>query len=191
MLALVLALVLACTACSGAAADQGQASLPVGGSACRPTELKALFRGFQAVGDSLSGAVVVTDIGSRPCWLNGSPQSISLLGAGGDAVSVKQRPLDVPPNGKAAELLPGVPPPEFGAPPVHGSAWMSVIWSNWCSDSSPSVRSLLIVLPAGGSIAAPLDTAAPAWAVGPPAPRCADNRAGSTLSYGRFQPAGG
>jgi hypothetical protein len=185
----LLPVVLVGGACGGAARIGSQASLPAAG-VCRPAELKALFRGFQAVGDSIGGAVVVTDVGSRQCWLNGSPQSISLLDDGGDTVPVKQRALDLPPNGGPAMLLPGVPPPTFGARPAHGSAWLSLTWSNWCFDTSPSVRALLIVLPPGGSIAAPLDTAVPSWAVGPPAPRCADSRAGSTLRYGRFQAAG-
>src|SRR5262245_39713617 len=148
-------LVLACTACAGTSPAQtgvpGQSD--VSAAACRPADLHGLFRGFKTSGDSLTGAVVVVDAGPRPCLLNGSPRSLGLLDDTG-AVPVLQRALDVPPGG-AVELRPGVALPAFGAPPGHGSAWVSVTWSNWCQNASPAVRSTLVVLPSGGSIAAP------------------------------------
>jgi hypothetical protein len=149
----------------------------------------AVFRGFQASGASLSGALVVTDAGATACHLDGAPQSVTLLDDSGTALAVKVRALDLPPNGGPVELQPGVAMPTFGAPPVHGSAWVSLTWSNWCKTALPAVRSMLVVLPAGGSVAAPLDTAIPSWAVGPPAPQCSVPSAASLLSYGRFQAA--
>jgi hypothetical protein len=185
----LLPLVLACTGCAGASVQAEVTSRPeVGPAMCRPADLHGLFRGFQGAGDALAGAVVVVDAGPRPCLLNGSPQSVGLLDDGGGAVSVHERAVDLPPGG-AVELQPSAALPAFGAPPTHGSAWVSLVWSNWCRSSSPSVRSTLVVLPAGGSIAAPLDSALPAWAVGPPAPRCTDSRAPSSLTFGRFRPA--
>ena len=186
-------LVLAGAACAGAASATVQNDLsgqPAGGpAACRPAELKALFRGFQAAGGSLSGAVVLVDAGHDPCWLTGTPPSVTPLNEDGGAVTVRSRPLALPANAGDVELAPGAPLPGFGAPPAHGSAWFTVTWSNWCGDTIPSVRSLLVVLPAGGSVAAPLDTAVPTLVVGPAAPRCDDGRAASTLTIGRFQAA--
>jgi uncharacterized protein DUF4232 len=156
-------------------------------STCRPADLHGMFRGFQGAGDSLAGAVVVVNGSSRPCTLDGSPRSIGLLDDGGDGVSVRERALDMPPGGPV-QLDPGVALPAFGAPPAHGSAWLTVTWSNWCSGGTPAVQSMLVVLPGGGSIAAPLDTALPGWAVGPATPRCVDSRGASSLTFGRFQP---
>ncbi len=132
---------------------------------------------------------MVIDGGSDPCTLDGSPRSVSILDDEGDTVVVREHALDVPLNGGAVTLTPGAPLPAFGSPLAAGSAWFSLSWSNWCSDEVPSVRSLLIVLPAGGSITAPIDANIPSWAIGPPTPRCADSHSGSTLSFGRFQPA--
>jgi hypothetical protein len=150
--------------------------------------LRAEFRGFQASGDSLAGAVVVVDAGAQPCWLDGSPRSVDLLDDSGDAIAVKQRAVDLPPGG-TVELRPGVGMPDFGAPPATGSAWLSLNWTNWCTGSGPQVRSTLIVLPGGGSISGPIDPVQPSWAVGPASPRCTDSRAPSGLTFGRFQPA--
>lgn len=154
---------------------------------CRPSELRALFRGFQASGGSRIGAVVVVTTGTRPCWLSGTPPSVALLDGGGGSVTVKSHAVAGPPDAGRVELMPGSTLPAFGAPPSRGSAWFVVTWVNWCSDAVPAVTSLLVVLPAGGSMAAPLDAAMPAWAAGPGAPRCEDARAGSTLTIGRFQ----
>jgi Domain of unknown function (DUF4232) len=183
-----MALAVGTVACAGATTTEAARPADSGGS-CRPAELQALFRGFQVAGDSLAGALVVVDAGSRPCRLDGSPRSVRLLDDDGDAVTARERALDLPVNGGPVDLAPGAPLPTFGAPPVHGSAWAAVTWSNWCSDASPAIRSVLLVLPGGGSVVAPLDPALPDWAIGPPTPQCADRRAGSSLSFGRFQPA--
>ena len=184
---------LACAACGGAASALVQNDLsaqsPGIPTACRAAGLKALFRGFQASGGSLSGAVVLVNAGGQPCWLTGTPPSVTLLNDDGGAIAVRSRPLAVPVNAGDVELAPGAELPGFGAPPGHGSAWFTVTWSNWCGDSTPTVQALLVVLPAGGSVAAPLDTAVPSLVVGPAAPRCDDGRAGSTLAIGRFQAA--
>lgn len=190
----MLIVVLACTACAGAASASVQGDLsaqPAGArSPCRAAALKALFRGFQASGGSLSGAVVLVNAGGRPCWLTGTPPSVTLLNEdGGGAIAVKSRPLALPVNAGEVELAPGGELPGFGAAPAHGSAWFTVTWSNWCGDTTPAVQALLVVLPAGGSVAAPLDTAVPSLVVSPAAPRCDDGRAGSTLAIGRFQAA--
>jgi hypothetical protein len=158
-------------------------------STCRPSELQGLFRGFQDSGASLSGALVVTDSGTRDCWLDGAPQSLRLLDEAGQAVSIRVRALDLPASAGPVKLAPGVAMPFYGAPPLQGSAWVSMTWSNWCAATQPAVRSILVVLPSGGSMAAPVDPDLPSWAIGPPAPRCSSPAAGSSLTYGRFQPA--
>jgi Protein of unknown function (DUF4232) len=186
-------LVLAGAACSNASSVVASdppaqtSSLAV----CHPAELRAIFRGFQAAGGSLAGAVVVTDVGSGPCWLDGAPRSVSLLDDVGGAVAVKEHGVDLPLNGGTVKLTPGAPLPAFGSPLAAGSAWFSLTWSNWCSDATPAVRALLVVLPNGGSIAVPLDTGIPSWAAGPPTPGCSSSHSGSTLTFGRFQPPAG
>jgi hypothetical protein len=180
---------LAGAACAGAAAAQTDSSGQTSAApACRAAQLKALFRGFQASGGSLTGAVVLVNTGREPCWLTGTPPSVTLLSEDGDAVTVKTRALALPAEAGPVELTPGIDLPGFGAPLAQGSAWFLVTWSNWCADASPDVRSLLVVLPAGGSVAAPLDAAAMGWGMGGgAAPRCDDARAASSVTIGRFQ----
>jgi len=181
-------LVLACAACAGATVQTSPVGHADSSAGCRPAGLRAQFRGFQGAGDSLSGALVVIDTAARPCWLDGSPRSVDLLDDGGDTVSVRQRPVDSPAVGPV-QLLPGVALPEFGAPPGHGSAWLSLNWTNWCAAAGPAISATLVVLPGGGSITGPIDPAQPSWAVGPAVPRCRDAREPSSLTFGRFQPA--
>ncbi len=189
---MVLALVVAGAACSAATqAASDEPSQPSVATPCRPADLRGIFRGFQGAGGSLAGAVVVANVGSDPCWLDGSPRSVSLLDDAGGAVTVKEHAVDLPLNGGTVKLTPGAPLPAFGSPLAAGSAWFSLSWSNWCSRNSPTVQALLIVLPAGGSIAAPIDTAIPSWAAGPATPGCSDSHSGSTLTFGRFQPPAG
>ncbi len=182
-------LVLGVTACDSAASTPAGVAAQAANASptCRPTELRALFRGFQASGGSRTSAVVVATTGKAPCWLSGTPPSVTLLDDGGGPVAVRSHAVAVPPDAGPVELTPGVPLPAFGAPPSRGSAWFVMSWVNWCSEAVPAVTSLLVVLPAGGSVAAPRDAAMPAWAAGPSAPRCEDARAGSTLTIGRFQ----
>lgn len=186
---LVLPLMLAATACSGAASARSDTASrrPETANACRPGDIRALFRGFRPAGAAVAGAVVVTNSGYEPCWLEGSPRSVSLIDEAGEAVMVKEHAVDLPANATAVKLTPGAPLPAFGAPPARGSAWFTVTWSNWCSENVPIVQSLLIVLPAGGSITAPLDAGIPSLVVGPSAPQCPDSHSGSTLTFGRFQ----
>jgi hypothetical protein len=134
--------------------------------------------------------VVLTSVGQAPCMLTGTPPSVSLLDSGGGTVAVKSHALAVPEDAGPVELKPGAAMPSFGAAPAAGSAWFVVTWSNWCSDAVPAVTSLLVVLPAGGTVVAQPDATAPAWASGPSAPHCDDARAGSTVTIGRFQTPG-
>jgi hypothetical protein len=185
--------VLAASACGGTDAAQSDPAGPRSGAppSCRAADLHGLFRGFRAAGGSLTGAVVLTNGGSGPCTLNGTPPSVTLLDQGGGSVAVKSHAVAVPEDAGTVLLAPGAAMPAFGAAPAPGSAWFVVTWSNWCSDALPAVSSLLVVLPAGGSVVAQPDTTAPIWASGPSAPRCDDARAGSTVTIGRFQAPGG
>lgn len=160
------------------------------GPLCRASDLHALFRGFRAAGGSLTGAVVMTNAGGHPCWVTGTPRSVALLSDGGDSVSVRSRPLDLPTGGGPVQLAPGAALPGFGAPVPEGAAWFLLTWSNWCADTNPDVSSLLVVLPAGGSVTAPLDSVAPTWGADRSTPKCDDARAGSTVTIGRFQAPG-
>ena len=180
----------ACSSGSASALSEGASPAPGGAQVCRAADLKAMFRGFQGAGGALAGAVVVTDAGASPCWLSGTPQSVTLLDDTGGSVSVKSHATAVPVDAGAVLLAPGTPMPQFGEPPAKGATWFVVTWSNWCADSGPTITSLLVVLPAGGSVSAPLDTSLPGWAITRTSPRCDDTRAGSTLSIGRFQAPG-
>jgi hypothetical protein len=183
--------VLAGAACAGAASAQSgvTAQLSDSNPACRATQLKAVFRGFQGAGASRTGAIVLVNTGSQPCWLTGTPRSVTLLDDSGDTVPARARALALPADAGPVELAPGAELPAFGEPPPKGSAWFQVTWSNWCADASPAVQSMLVVLPAGGSLAAPVDAAAAGWGMGETgAPRCDDAHAGSSVTISRFQP---
>jgi hypothetical protein len=119
--------------------------------------------------------------------LTGTPPSVSLLDSAGGTVAVKSHAVAVPEDAGPVVLKPGVAMPAFGAAPPAGSAWFVVTWSNWCSDAVPAVTSLLVVLPAGGTVVAQPDPTAPAWASSSGAPHCDDGRVGSTVTIGRFQ----
>jgi hypothetical protein len=186
----VLPLTLVTIACAGASTATSLTDVQSGvgsASGCRPNELHAMFRGFQGNGGSLEGAAVVVKASGQPCWLTGSPRSVTLLDDSGDAIALKQQPQGIPPDAGPVELVPNVALPSFGLPAPRGSAWFTLTWTNWCSDASPSVRSLLIVLPAGGSLVAPVDTDVPIWAIAPATPNCANRKVGSYLAFGRFQ----
>ena len=186
-------LVLAGAACAGAASAQSGMSAQLSDStpACRASQLKALFRGFQGAGGSRVGAIVIVNTGADPCWLTGTPRSVTLLDDNGDTVPAKNRALALPADAGPVELVPEVQLPAFGQPPARGSAWFLVTWSNWCEDASPTIQSMLVVLPAGGSVSAPVDAAASGWGMsGAGAPRCDDARAGSSVTVDRFRPPG-
>jgi len=186
---LLLALLVAGAACGGAASAQADPASQQPGSppACRAADLHGMFRGFRAAGGSLTGAVVLTSAGAVPCVLNGTPPSVSLLDGSGAPVAVKSHAVAVPEDAGPVGLKPGTAMPAFGAAPAAGSAWFVVTWSNWCSDAVPAVTSLLVVLPAGGTVVAQPDATAPSWESAPSAPHCDDARAGSTVTIGRFQ----
>jgi len=184
--------VLVASACGGgASAAQPDPGVQQSGTQpCRAADLHGLFRGFRAAGGSLTAAVVLTDAGSTPCQLSGTPPSVTLLDQGGGSVAAKSHAVAVPEDAGAVVLKPGATMPGFGAAPPPGTAWFVVTWSNWCSDTLPAVSSLLVVLPGGGSVVAQPDATAPSWAAGPSAPKCDDARAASTLTIGRFQAPG-
>lgn len=185
-------LAVAGVACGGAPTIQADPGAGQGTSTltCRASQLHALFRGFRAAGGSLTAAVVLTSTGSRPCTLTGTPPSVTLLDQNGGAIPAKSHAVAVPENAGAVQLAPGAAMPGFGAPPASGSAWFVVTWSNWCSDTQPTVSSLLVVLPGGGSVVAQPDMTAPSWASSPMAPRCDDARTSSTVVIERFQAPG-
>jgi hypothetical protein len=188
---LLMPLVLAGPACGGAASAQSDPGVQqsAASATCRASELHGLFRGFRPAGASLTAAVVLTSAAAHPCTLAGTPPSVALLDPNGGSIAVKSHAVDVPEDAGTVQLTPGVAMPAYGAPPVRGSAWFVVTWSNWCSDALPAVSSLLVVLPGGGSVVAQADAATPGLAPGPSAPRCDDARAGSTVTIGRFQSA--
>lgn len=133
--------------------------------------------------------MVLTSAAARPCTLAGTPPSVTLLDGNGGSIAVRSHAIAVPEDAGPVQLTPGVAMPAYGAPPARGSAWFVVTWTNWCSDALPSVATLLVVLPGGGSVVAQADTAATGLAPGPSAPRCDDARAASTVTIGRFQAA--
>ncbi len=184
-------MVLAGSACGSAAAAQTEVARQQPAAeqaACRAADLSAVFRGFQASGASLAGAVVVVNAGAGRCRLRGPVQSVAMRDADGSAVAARSRPPDAS-DAASVALPPGTSLPVFGASPPAGSAWFVVTWTNWCAGATPAVGSLVVGLAGGDSLTAPLDAGLPSWALGPPAPRCDDARAGSGLAAGRLQAA--
>ena len=82
--------------------------------------------------------VVLTNVGTEPCTLNGAPLSVELVRADG---SVLKTDLIAP--------EPTTYEPVVLAPGVAGAARLTVYWENWCG-TPPGPLKLHIALAAGG-----------------------------------------
>lgn len=135
---------------------------------CRVASLK-VSEGFQGATGNLAGAVVLRNIGARPCSL--APRARLVLPTGRQRLVTKQTGL---PPGDDPFNRP--PLSQLRALPAGSRAGFSVFWGNWCG---PRARALTIVLPGTGALRVPL----------PGAPRCDAPTFPSTLSVSRLAPA--
>ncbi len=135
---------------------------------CRVASLK-VSEGFQGATGNLAGAVVLRNIGARPCSL--APRARLVLPTGRQRLVTKQTG---PPPGHDPFNRP--PLSQLRALPAGSRAGFSVFWGNWCG---PRARALTVVLPGTGALRVPL----------PGAPRCDAPTFPSTLSVSRLAPA--
>ena len=150
-------------------------------SPCRVADLYAELRVQGALG-SLIGGVFVRNVGEAPCSLSGRP---SVRFEGGPAAETDLRltpaaadPIDTSLIYDRASSLHALGRGRIAVVPV--------LWSNWCppdviqtSIGRPPTR-LVLALPAGGELSAPVDRA----------PRCDAPRAPSTLDIKPFMRSG-
>jgi hypothetical protein len=135
---------------------------------CRVASLK-VSEGFQGATGNLAGAVVLRNIGARPCSL--AARARLVLPTGKQRLVTKQTG---PPLGDDPFNRP--PLSQLRALPAGSRAGFSVFWGNWCG---PRARALTVVLPGTGVLRVPL----------PGAPRCDAPTFPSTLSVSRLAPA--
>ncbi len=135
---------------------------------CRVASLK-VSEGFQGATGNLAGAVVLRNIGARPCSL--APRARLVLPTGTQRLVTKQAGL---PPGDDPFNRP--PLSQLRALPAGSRVGFSVFWGNWCG---PRARALTVVLPGTGALRVPL----------PGAPRCDAPTFPSTLSVSRLAPA--
>jgi hypothetical protein len=126
----------------------------------------------------MAGWVGVTNIGTSPCVLSGSPRRIQLRS--GTTVLAPVTYRAEPGSG------PGNPAGSAGPVLLHpgDQAGAFVEWTNWCPPMIPVVTSLLVTLPAGGRplVAGP---ESPGPGLGS-TPRCDDAAAATTVTAFAF-----
>jgi hypothetical protein len=153
--------------------------IPSGTETCVPGDLTAAA-GWQGATGSMAGWLAVTNVGQRPCVLNGSPRLIQLRSdttiLGPVAYREDKGPGPGDPTGSAGPVLlqPG------------DQAGAFLLWTNWCPEMIPVVTALLVTLPAGGSpiVAVP---ESPGPGLGS-TPRCDQPSSGSTFTAHAFVP---
>jgi Protein of unknown function (DUF4232) len=156
-------------------------AIPSGTGICAPSDLTATA-GWQGATGQMVGWLTLTNVGQRPCVVNGSPRLIQLRSgttildpltytAGKDAGPGNQTgaagPVLLRPGDQAAAFL-----------------W----WSNWCSTMLPdvTVTALLLTLPSGGSPIAASPTSPGSGFFG--TPRCDQPMMASTFTAYAFVP---
>jgi Protein of unknown function (DUF4232) len=126
------------------------------------------------------GWLTVTNVGRRPCVVNGSPRLIQLRA--GDAI------LDAVTYHAGQDAGPGnstgVAGPVLLVPGDQAAAFL--LWTNWCPEMLPAVTALLVTLPSGGSpIVAGATSPVPGFFG---TPRCDQPISGSTFTAYAFVP---
>ena len=152
--------------------------IPSGAETCVPSDLTA-SAGWQGGSGQMLGWLTLTNVGQRPCVVNGSPRLIQLR-AGDvtlDAVTYKAGKDAGPGNST------GVAGPVLLVPGDQAGAFL--LWTNWCPEMIPAVSAVLVTLPTGGSpiVAAP---SSPGQYLG--TPRCDQPMMGSTFTAYAFVP---
>ena len=153
--------------------------IPSGTPGCLPSDLTA-SAGWQGGGGQMLGSLAVTNVGTHPCVLEGSPRLVELR-------SGKSTVKPITYHGEPSD---GSSDPSVIAGPVllepGGTAGALLWWSNWCGTTTLEVTSLVVTLPSGG---APIE-AGPATpgTVMSGLPRCDVPSAASTFTAYAFTP---
>lgn len=127
------------------------------------------------------GFLTVTNVGTHPCVLEGSPRLVELR----SGTSI------VKPITYHGEPSDGSSDPSVIAGPVllepGGAAGAFLWWSNWCATTNPNVTSLIVTLLSGGALIDAGPTS-PGPGIGG-VPRCDVPSAASTFTAYAFTPA--
>jgi hypothetical protein len=126
------------------------------------------------------GWLTLTNVGQRPCIVNGSPRLIQLRA--GDATLdtvVYEAGKDAGPGNSTGFAGPVLLQP-------GGEAGAFLWWTNWCPAMIPAVTALLVSLPSGGSpiVAGPTSPGPGFFGT----PRCDQASSGSTFTAYAFVP---
>ncbi len=153
--------------------------IPSGTETCVPTDLTA-SAGWQGGSGQMLGWLTLTNVGQRPCVVNGSPRLIQMR-AGDvtlDAVTYRAGKDAGPGNST------GVAGPVLLLPGDQAGAFL--LWTNWCPEMLPAVSAVLVTLPSGGSpiVAGPASPGPGYFG----APRCDQPSPGSTVTAYAFVP---
>jgi hypothetical protein len=153
--------------------------IPLGTLTCARSDLTAKA-GWQGATGQMVGWLALTNVGQRPCVLNGSPRLIRLRSATTILAPVTyQAGQDAGPGSSTGAAGPVLLRPGEGA---DAFLW----WTNWCPEMRPLVTSLLVTLPAGGSpiVASPASPGPGFFG----APRCDQPATASTFTAYAFVP---
>jgi Protein of unknown function (DUF4232) len=153
--------------------------IPSGTETCVPGDLTA-SAGWQGGSGQMLGWLTLTNVGQRPCVVNGSPRLIQMR-AGDvtlDAVTYKAGKDAGPGNST------GVAGPVLVRPGDQAGAFLW--WTNWCPEMRPAVSAVLVTLPSGGSpiVAGPTSPGPGYFGT----PRCDQPSSGSTVTAYAFVP---
>ena len=155
------------------------AAIPPGTPTCVPGDLTA-SAGWQGGGGLMLGSLTVTNAGTHPCVLEGSPRRVEL----------RSGKTTVEPITYRGDPTDGSSDPSVIAGPVllepGGAAGAFLQWSNWCGAATPAVTSLIVTIPSGG---APIDAGptSPGPGIGG-VPRCDVPSGASTFTAYAFTP---
>jgi len=154
-------------------------TIPPGTATCASNDLTATA-GWQGATGQMVGWLALTNVGQRPCVVNGSPRLIRLRSATTIRAPVTyQAGQDAGPGSS-----PGAAGPVLLRPGDQAGAFLW--WTNWCPAMIPIVTSLLVTLPAGGSPIEARPTSPGTGFFG--TPRCDQPTARSTFTAYAFVP---
>ena len=154
-------------------------AIPPGTAACAPNDLTATA-GWQGATGSMAGWLALTNVGQRPCVVNGSPRLIRLRSDTTILAPLTyQAGQDAGPGSST-----GAAGPVLLRPGDQAGAFLW--WTNWCAAMVPIVTSLLVTLPVGGSPIEARPTSPGAGFFG--TPRCDQPTARSTFTGYAFVP---
>lgn len=156
-------------------------TLPPEASPCQADQVSAGLAGWQGATGSMLGGFLIWNTSAEPCRLAGRP-SVAIFDQAGHRLKV----TDVPFPSTAVEpivLLADQPVPVLNEEAPEGLGTVTVQWFNWCVTSPIEPLSLVITLPSGGVLHAPVVMGG--------TPRCDAPSAGSTMSVGNFDVTAG